>query len=78
MQSLIIIKLLNPIIWEDQEVNFVMLLSVKFDENQHTKHFFKRLYEIISDEHLLNKLKQVENLKQLEALFETEELEKWT
>ncbi|MBU3217477.1 PRD domain-containing protein [Clostridium estertheticum] len=70
-QSLIIIKLKNPIIWGDQEVKLVMLLSVNFDDNQHTKYFFKRLYEIISDEYLLNRLKEVENLNALETLFET-------
>lgn len=75
-QSLIIVKLLNPIVWGDQEVNLVMLLSVNFDDDQHTKYFFKRLYEIISNEYLLNKLKEVENLNELETLFETEELAK--
>lgn len=71
-QSLIIIKLLNPIIWGDQEVDLVMLLSINFDDDQQTKYFFKRLYQIISDEHLLNKLKKVENLNELEILFLTE------
>lgn len=71
-QSLIIIKLSNPIVWGDQEVDLVMLLSINFNDNQQTKYFFKRLYQIISDEHLLNKLKEVENLNDLEILFVTE------
>jgi transcriptional antiterminator len=71
-QSLIIIKLSSPIVWGDQEVELVMLLSINFNDDQQTKYFFKRLYQIISDEHLLNKLKEVENLNDLEILFVTE------
>ncbi|PJI10528.1 MULTISPECIES: BglG family transcription antiterminator [Clostridium] len=69
IQSLIIIKLLKPIPWGDQEVDMVMLLSLNFDNNDQTKYFFKKLYEIISDENLLSKLKKVENLNELEILF---------
>lgn len=68
-QSLIIIKLSNPIVWGDQEVDLVMLLSINFNDDKQTKYFFKRLYQIISDEHLLNKLKEVEILNDLETLF---------
>lgn len=55
-----IVRFNNPIIWNGNKIELLIILCLKFDDAKVTKEFFKKLYGIMADDEIINKIK-IEN-----------------
>lgn len=58
---LLVIKLLNPIEWEEQSIDLVFILAVDFKKIDQTKLFFKKFNKIIGSNDVLRNLRNATN-----------------
>jgi transcriptional regulator with AAA-type ATPase domain/transcriptional regulatory protein LevR len=64
--SICIFKLANPITWEnDDEVNIIIMLALK----ENDKDVILKLFDLISNEEIVNRLEQITYVKEIEDLF---------
>lgn len=67
--SLVIIKLKKEILWEDQNVNIVIIFTPNKKEKGSNKYFFRNLYNVIKDSEKLEKVKNTEDINEIEKMF---------
>ena len=58
---LLVIKLLNPIEWEEQSIDLVFILAVDFKKIDQTKLFFKKFNKIIGSNDVLRNIRNATN-----------------
>lgn len=51
------VKLKNPIMWNGNQLEILIILCLKFDDIKSTKEFFKELYNVIRNDEILEKIK---------------------
>lgn len=64
-----IVKLKNPIEYNSQNLNLIIILCLKFKDINDTKNFFRKFYSILNDELLINKIVQTNNKKDIVNIF---------
>ncbi|WP_213818248.1 BglG family transcription antiterminator [Garciella nitratireducens] len=64
-----IILLKNPIQWDQQIVNLVFLLAINHHKTKNYQYFYEKLFNIISDNDLINKIKKSFDPKEIEELI---------
>ncbi|MCY6369883.1 BglG family transcription antiterminator [Clostridium ganghwense] len=64
-----IIKLENPIIRNNQEINIIIILAIKFKDISTTRAFFKNLYSVLDNELLIDKIKKTNDKLEIINIF---------
>lgn len=64
-----IIKLKNPIIWNEENIDLIIILALKFKEVSATKLFFKNFYSLLDNEELIEKIRQAEDKEKIISIF---------
>lgn len=64
-----IVKLNNPIIWDNQELKLVIILCLKFNDVKITKTFFKNFYSILNNDELTKKIIESNNELDIIGVF---------
>lgn len=54
-----IIKLEKPVLWNDENIDFIIILALKFKDIDITKKFFKYLYSVFDNTELIEMLRQL-------------------
>jgi activator of the mannose operon (transcriptional antiterminator) len=69
-QSVIVAILLEkPIPWDEQLVDLVFLIAINYNESENYRYFFEKLFYIISDDNLINKIKKASNASEIEKVI---------
>lgn len=69
-QSVILAILLEkPIPWDEQLVDLVFLIAINYNESENYRHFFEKLFYIISDDNLINKIKKASSASEIEKVI---------
>lgn len=64
-----IVKLNNPIIWQDQKVDLILILALKFKDISTTKLFFKNFYSILDNKDIIEKIKHSNSVEEITSIF---------
>lgn len=64
-----IIKLNNPITWEEENIDLILILSLKFKDVSTTKLFFKNFYSLLDNEAMIEKIRQSNDTEQIVSIF---------
>jgi len=67
-----VVKFENPIIWQNNELEFIFILCLKFKDIKTTKKFFRYFYSILENEDMISKLKNVKSVDDLSNIFNME------
>lgn len=66
---IVIIHLDAPINWNGQNVDLVFLTAINDNKKDNSSYFFRRIFQIVSDEKSLIQLKQAHRISDVEHLF---------
>lgn len=66
-----IVKLSKPIIWKKNSIKLIIILGLNFTEIESTRDFFKKLYSILDDENLINKIYESKDKFEIVNIFNT-------
>lgn len=64
-----IVKLNNPIIWQDQKIDLILILALKFKDISTTKSFFKNFYSLLDNKDLIEKIKHSNDVEEITSIF---------
>ncbi|WP_432407167.1 BglG family transcription antiterminator [Wukongibacter sp. M2B1] len=64
-----IIKLKNPITWNRNRLNLIIILALKFDDISTTKTFFRNFYSILDNDELVKKIMKADNVSDIIEIF---------
>lgn len=64
-----IIKLKNPIIWNDENIDLIIILALKFKDVSITKSFFTNFYSLLDNEDLIKKIRQAKDKETIISIF---------
>lgn len=64
-----IIKLNNPIIWNEENIDLIIILALKFKDVSTTKLFFKNFYSLLDNEELIEKIRQAKDTEKIISVF---------
>lgn len=64
-----IIKLNNPIVWNEENIDLIVILALKFKDVSTTKVFFKNFYSLLDNEDLINQIKESKNIDMIRSIF---------
>ncbi|WP_242948672.1 BglG family transcription antiterminator [Caloramator quimbayensis] len=64
-----IIKLNNPVKWNNEEIDLILILALRFSDLNGTKEFFKNFYSVLDNEELIRKIKNAKNEEEIVTLF---------
>lgn len=64
-----IVKLNNPIIWQDQKIDLILILALKFKDISTTKSFFKNFYSLLDNKDLIEKIKHSHDVEEITSIF---------
>lgn len=64
-----IIKLKDPITWNDNKLNLIILLALKFNDIYSTKTFFKNFYSLLENDDLVKKIMNADNVLDIIEAF---------
>ena len=56
--GILMIKLRKPISWDDEWVDLIFILALKFTDLVETKEFFRSFYKVLNDEKVLRSIRQ--------------------
>lgn len=68
-QGVCIIKLKKTVMWNDEDIDLILILSLKFNDTYDTKQFFKSFYSVLDNEDIIQRIKNAENEKEIVTLF---------
>lgn len=60
----------SPILWDDEEVQIIFLLAIKFRDSQYFSNIYDLLVQIVEDADLVSKCIQCQNYKQFLSVLE--------
>jgi len=64
-----IIKLDKPIIWNEENIDLIIILALKFKDVSITKSFFKNFYSLLDNEDLIEKIRQAKDTEKIMSIF---------
>lgn len=64
-----IVKFKNPITWQDNQLDFIIILCLKFKDVNNTKKFFKNFYSILENDEMISKMKNAESIDHITSIF---------
>lgn len=63
------VKLRDPIMWNGNQLEILIILCLKFDDIKSTKEFFKELYNVLRNDEIIDKMKNEKNPKEIIKLL---------
>jgi activator of the mannose operon (transcriptional antiterminator) len=67
-----IVKFEKPVTWQGNNLEFIFILCLKFNEINTTKKFFKNFYSVLENEEIILKIKNAKNVDDLSCIFNME------
>ncbi len=64
-----IIKLKNPVLWNRDRLNLIIILALKFNDIYRTKRFFKNFYSILDNGELVKRIVKSDNVSDIMEIF---------
>lgn len=64
-----IVKFKNPIEWQNNTLDFVFILCLKFNDANLTKRFFKNFYSMLENNEMIVKIKNSQNIDEINNIF---------
>ena len=64
-----IIKLNNPIIWNEENIDLILILALKFKDISTTKVFFKNFYSLLDNKDMVKKIKDSNSTEEIVSIF---------
>lgn len=64
-----IIKLNKSITWNEENIDLIIILALKFKDVSTTKLFFKNFYSLLDNEDLIEKIKHAEDTEKIISIF---------
>ena len=64
-----IIKLNNPIIWNEENIDLILILALKFKDISTTKVFFKNFYSLLDYKDMVKKIKDSNSTEEIVSIF---------
>lgn len=64
-----IVRFENPIAWQGNELELIIILCLKFNDIPTTKKVFKNLYSILENGELISKMKETESVSEMIDIF---------
>lgn len=64
-----IIKLKSPITWDNENVDLILILALKFKDISTTKLFFKNFYSLLDNVDMIEKIRQAKDTEQIVSIF---------
>lgn len=64
-----IVKLNNPVIWQNEKIDLILILALKFKDITTTKSFFKNFYSLLDNKELIEKIKNSKDTKEIISIF---------
>lgn len=64
-----IIKLNNSIVWDEENIDLIIILALKFKDVSTTKLFFKNFYSLLDNKDMIEKIRQSNDTKQIVSIF---------
>lgn len=64
-----IVRLESPIAWQGNELEFIIILCLKFNDIPTTKKVFKNLYSILENDELISKMKETQSVNEMIDIF---------
>lgn len=66
---IVLIELEKPILWDDLEVDTIFLTAINSKNSKEFSHFFKTIFDVVSNEQKLKHLKQAKDIDEIETLL---------
>lgn len=64
-----IVRFNEPVIWQENKLDFIFILCLKFEDIDKTKKFFKSFYSVLKDDEILQKMKYFKNKNEIMNIF---------
>lgn len=64
-----IVRFKNSITWQKDQLNFIVILCLKFDDVNTTKKFFKNFYSVLKDDEIISKVKSAQSIDDIVNIF---------
>lgn len=64
-----IVRFNNPIAWQGNQLDFIVILCLKIDDISITKKFFKIFYSILENDELISRIKKAENIDSMISIL---------
>lgn len=65
-----VVRFSSPVVWQDNPLEFLFILCLKFNDRNSTKKFFKRFYSLLENDEMKNKIKNTQNIDDITELFD--------
>jgi len=65
-----IVKFRNPITWQDNKLDVIFILCLKFNDANDTKKFFKKFYSSLENDEMIKEIKNAQSVNDITYLFD--------